>query len=372
MIYDKVINMTDRYKKESDWINELVKTHRNERERSTQPSRTPSPSGRNTTAPPTPNPNQHAAADDSDSRPIVHNTHANGRETITRRNRTSSGQSTTSCPTLAVQTSAKPLHPDIAECVDAALRASAAVDDIENEHHDSSTHLGPHHSNQRIPHHRRQQSGMSKWSQALPRVMEIAARRRTAINGVINEFRRLKQLRREMELYDPLLEELTELDAQLRDIIRAIEPDLPFSRRPSALTPVASSQGNRNANGNVEVWRPTEELVLDAEALGLAAIRTPHSRFRALLGFDDSGTWTWGARSRIAVKWLRVRNRALELTARRAALGNRVLFAVLIMISARLADQESRDERQAELIRELVEMRREWEDGSGGGGVTPT
>lgn len=259
----------------------------------------------------------------------------------------------------------------MAECVEAALRASAAVDDIENEH-ESATHLEPRHSSQHIAHHRRQRIHTSKWSQALPRVMEIAARRRIAVNGVINEFRRLNQLRREKELYGPLLKELSELDAHLRNIIRAIEPELPFSRRPSALGPT-TSQPNQTANGDVEVGRPTEEPVIYEEALGPTASSTGHSRFRALLGFDDTGTWTWGTRSRIAMKWLRIRERALELKARRAALGNRVLFAVLIMISARLADQESRDQRQAEVIRELVEMRREWEgDNTGGGGLTPT
>jgi hypothetical protein len=52
-----------------------------------------------------------------------------------------------------------------------------------------------------------------------------------------------------------------------------------------------------------------------------------------------SGRWTfvprrWGVRTEIAVQWLPVRTKALELVRQREALGSRVLFAQLAMISS--------------------------------------
>lgn len=51
------------------------------------------------------------------------------------------------------------------------------------------------------------------------------------------------------------------------------------------------------------------------------------------------GRWTfvprrWGVRTEIAVQWLPVRTKALELVRQREALGSRVLFAQLAMISS--------------------------------------
>jgi hypothetical protein len=56
-------------------------------------------------------------------------------------------------------------------------------------------------------------------------------------------------------------------------------------------------------------------------------------------GEGGSGGWSWGMgrwwkRTRIGMHWLPVRTKALELVRQRDALGNRVLFAQLAMLSS--------------------------------------
>ncbi len=59
--------------------------------------------------------------------------------------------------------------------------------------------------------------------------------------------------------------------------------------------------------------------------------------------------------NRMAVAWLGVRGRALELVRQRDALGGRVLFAQMSLISSRVKDQESRARKRDEAQRERME-----------------
>lgn len=64
-------------------------------------------------------------------------------------------------------------------------------------------------------------------------------------------------------------------------------------------------------------------------------------------------TWAW--RTSMAVSWLPVRAKALELVRQRDALGSRVLFAQMSMISSKVRDQEARSRKREELHRERLE-----------------
>ncbi|RDW94763.1 hypothetical protein BP5796_00526 [Coleophoma crateriformis] len=57
----------------------------------------------------------------------------------------------------------------------------------------------------------------------------------------------------------------------------------------------------------------------------------------------------------IAVAWLRVRGKALELVRQRDALGSRVLFAQMSLVSSRVRDQEARQKKREESHRERLE-----------------
>ncbi|TVY17648.1 hypothetical protein LARI1_G003517 [Lachnellula arida] len=72
------------------------------------------------------------------------------------------------------------------------------------------------------------------------------------------------------------------------------------------------------------------------------------------------GVWAFvprGLRGRtdIAMSWLPVRAKAMELVRQRDALGSRVLFAQMSMISSRVRDQESRAKKREESEREQME-----------------
>ncbi|TVY78458.1 hypothetical protein LSUE1_G001712 [Lachnellula suecica] len=60
-------------------------------------------------------------------------------------------------------------------------------------------------------------------------------------------------------------------------------------------------------------------------------------------------------RTDVAMSWLPVRAKALELVRQRDALGSRVLFAQMSMISSRVRDQESRARKREERDRERME-----------------
>ncbi|OBT63406.1 hypothetical protein VE03_07186 [Pseudogymnoascus sp. 23342-1-I1] len=76
------------------------------------------------------------------------------------------------------------------------------------------------------------------------------------------------------------------------------------------------------------------------------------------------GRWirAWRRKMRIGVHWLPVRTMALELVRQRDALGNRILFTQLAMVSSRLADGEERAYRQDERISELLRTVKSFDD----------
>jgi N-acetylglucosaminylphosphatidylinositol deacetylase len=92
--------------------------------------------------------------------------------------------------------------------------------------------------------------------------------------------------------------------------------------------------------------------------------RTGEQQSRANVGF----TWTFipqswqGGKSSVAVSWLGVRTKALELVRQREALTARVQFLQMSMVSSRLRDLESyvrvreaAEERRAVVVRSAVE-----------------
>ncbi|OBT86490.1 hypothetical protein VE02_04913 [Pseudogymnoascus sp. 03VT05] len=116
---------------------------------------------------------------------------------------------------------------------------------------------------------------------------------------------------REMEMYVFVLDQLGALEARLLEMVTAVEV---------------------KAEGSWREWQ--------GEGQG---------------GGWGGGAKRWWRRTRIGVYWLPVRTKALELVRQRDALGNRVLFAQLAMVSSRLADGEERASRQDERIRELLD-----------------
>ena len=72
------------------------------------------------------------------------------------------------------------------------------------------------------------------------------------------------------------------------------------------------------------------------------------------------GSWgRWDVRTEIAVQWLPVRTKALELVRQREALGSRVLFAQNALLGGRLGAIEERGRRQDERIGEFMEIVKE-------------
>jgi len=77
-------------------------------------------------------------------------------------------------------------------------------------------------------------------------------------------------------------------------------------------------------------------------------------------GNGRKGGWTIVPRSvrgrtDIAMSWLPVRAKALELVRQRDALGSRVLFAQMSMINSRVRDQETKSRKREERHRERLE-----------------
>lgn len=108
------------------------------------------------------------------------------------------------------------------------------------------------------------------------------------------------------------------------------------------------------------------EVVTGVEFRAEARTGARKSSGNGVGGRDEEGGWNktgwgwvpgrWGTRTEIAVQWLPVRSKALELMRQREALGNRVLFAQLAMIGSRLADQEERASMQEQRIQELLDI----------------
>lgn len=82
-------------------------------------------------------------------------------------------------------------------------------------------------------------------------------------------------------------------------------------------------------------------------------------------GREKKGGWTivpsrLRGRTDIAMSWLPVRAKALELVRQRDALGSRVLFAQMSMVSSSVRDQEAksrkREERQRDRLERLEKM----------------
>ncbi|KAL3423231.1 hypothetical protein PVAG01_04978 [Phlyctema vagabunda] len=77
-------------------------------------------------------------------------------------------------------------------------------------------------------------------------------------------------------------------------------------------------------------------------------------------GKDGEEKWTlvpesWWFSTRIAMAWLPVRTKALELVKQRDALGSRVLFAQLSLVSTRVKDQESRQQKREDIQKERLD-----------------
>ncbi|KAM3066630.1 hypothetical protein ACMFMG_002342 [Clarireedia jacksonii] len=75
---------------------------------------------------------------------------------------------------------------------------------------------------------------------------------------------------------------------------------------------------------------------------------------------EGSRRWTFvprgiASRGGVAMSWLAVRTKALELVRQRDALGARVLFSQMSMMSSRVRDQESRAKEQEDVNRERLD-----------------
>ncbi|PQE28399.1 Na+ H+ antiporter CNH1 protein [Rutstroemia sp. NJR-2017a BBW] len=75
---------------------------------------------------------------------------------------------------------------------------------------------------------------------------------------------------------------------------------------------------------------------------------------------QGSRRWTlvpkgMASRGGVAMSWLAVRTKALELVRQRDALGARVLFSQMSMMSSRVRDQESRAKKQEDANRERLD-----------------
>lgn len=147
---------------------------------------------------------------------------------------------------------------------------------------------------------------------------------------------------RETGMYLSVLEQLTLLETRLLELITSVE-----ARAENRVTPQRPRRHGTGRDGLSE-----RERKMGQGESGYKGKGTVGTGWRWL-----PGSWgRWGVRTEIAVQWLPVRTRALELVRQREGLGSRVLFAQNALVGGRLAEMEERGRRQDERIGELIEI----------------
>lgn len=165
------------------------------------------------------------------------------------------------------------------------------------------------------------------------------ARKRKAVNSVIQELVRKRKARRETvgqdDVYITLLKDLEHRDESLRDIVRLIEPGAisrtgtivsSSSQRPRTRT--RSFSGNATA-ADVEM-SGQNRADTKVEYVANAHVGT----WLWWLGFDINGRWVWPQKSRMSRYWLQSREYAMVLKEQRAALSSQVMFAQLAIVQS--------------------------------------
>ena len=140
--------------------------------------------------------------------------------------------------------------------------------------------------------------------------------------------------KRETGMYLSVLEQLVLLETRLLELVNGVE-----SRAEGRVAPQRLRRVPAGVSGEKDLGERRKE------------------------GWNSTG-WnflpgSWGLRTEIAVQWLPVRTKALDLMRQREALGSRVLFAQNALIGSRLSEQEDRSRRQDERLREVLEIVKE-------------
>lgn len=177
--------------------------------------------------------------------------------------------------------------------------------------------------NERLEAWRRELEEASKWE-------------RETLRETLREKEELRK--RETGMYLSVLEQLVLLETRLLELVNGVE-----SRAEGRISP--------------------QRLRRAATGFSERAIGEKGEETRRQGGWNSTGwNWmpgSWGLRTEIAVQWLPVRTKALDLMRQREALGSRVLFAQNALIGSRLSEQEERSRRQDERLKEVLEIVKE-------------
>lgn len=176
--------------------------------------------------------------------------------------------------------------------------------------------------NERLESWRREQEEDRKWE-------------RETLRENLREKEELRK--RETGMYLSVLEQLVLLETRLLELVNGVESRAEGRVAPQRLRRVATGFSGTSlekspGGGKKEGWNST--------------------------GWN----WmpgSWGLRTEIAVQWLPVRTKALDLMRQREALGSRVLFAQNALIGSRLSEQEERNRKQDERLREVLDIVKE-------------
>lgn len=321
----KCCTNTSRYRKESEWINDLVvaRADYHNAHHKHRPAR--APQHHNATAPANGHTNGHTAHHGA----LVHEP-----------------------------------EDDLDDCVNETVRAAEEAVEVHE------AHLGRHSRQNSQPLSAKDPNAKAEknWPTAKRRVYRKNRFTKAAKEEVLLRHR----IVREKTMHRQLLKELAQTDRELTWVLDTIDPPKtrdpdtnPKSRQSSDAIEMSSSKSGRTRE-------PDEETAMSHSARSSSFPRAKNTirRLRAWLQH-----WDWHRLSKlfihllpvstkyrrkmeIAMEWLPKRGKAMELQRRREALGNRVVFATLAMIGSRLSDQELRGSMHELLVKELVDTTR--------------
>lgn len=172
--------------------------------------------------------------------------------------------------------------------------------------------------NERLEAWRREQEEVKRWE-------------RETLRENLREKEELRK--RETSMYLSVLEQLVLLETRLLELVNGVELRAEGRAVPQRLRRVATDLSGMSMKKELRGGNKKE-------------------------GWNATGwIWmpgSWGLRTEIAVQWLPVRTKALDLMRQREALGSRVLFAQNALIGSRLSEQEERNRRQDERLNEVL------------------
>ena len=151
---------------------------------------------------------------------------------------------------------------------------------------------------------------------------------------------------REKPVYEQLLDDLQRGDGKLRGIIERVESPKPpsriwkklwiiFSRTPVAAKGMVTSDVEMTAQNGQNTQNGQNGRIVRKDSSGSKpdyAADTNVGTFKWWLGITIDGHWEGPQKSRMAKQWRQLREYAMVLKEKRAALSSQVMFAQLTIV----------------------------------------